>query len=1579
MPTIKPTLPGTYIFNAFFKEGKIVSKLKPLTNSIVALELVEADNAAFTKNIQDKKPVVFRTDINGKLKSLITPAKENGSSESTGKLDLDPNGYVHSVQTKKDAPPKALIAIPPVDAVSFLAAASAGQGAQWAKDLLEALSSFHPEGIEAIELQRNIPIANIEMPKKTPTTEEEKEYQRWYNAITKENRPLQGYIIAKVRAAILIINKTVPVDISQEIELYRFQGKPNVGNWDEESSADYYIASVQGTEVTLPEGLYKIRIPFNPEKNIDDWHKTAKDNGYYELAVWLKFDIQNPAGAFCIVSCDPVSVEEAIIKQFPRFYSHLISAAQDLKKGHDIADPSKKITTDDAASKSKQTSSTTPAKGFVDYCKSWSVAKESSQLAVKFSARDLSTHIDDNGEVYEGKKALAFDMAKAIHSSLSDKEDPRVKTAVDFGLALKSGNDAWADFEKKRAKYIEALDDGALVPWKKALKDEFVHLPMNSADDIAAHRQSLIGKLGVPKVATDLFGRAMTYIDLYQNTEAIVKGGSTLAFTTIPDFKKSKSNYKDIAKSYFDILGEKEIYSSVTLSGGFAFNSAELSKENILKIKSVIGDIKKGLEQDAETKIIVAGHTCDLGSMEYNQTLSEQRADAVKNELVNNHGIEQGRIDTKGHGEQHPIADNTNENNRSKNRRLEILALAPATQKVCPAREGMDTLERYRSLSVQKSLEVDEGAIKVAQQATDMALGVMAIIPATAPFAAAIFLAGAAKDIAVSAGKLLDEWGNEGAINKFFQDRKRLATMSKESRANQGMLKELFADKKVGDKLSASNDTIWAAQYRLRAEALAGLVGIMMRAASAADGPKDYLDRLEKYCIKAYINNFIIGDNWAYPLNGLSDLKMEEYWLYAISSFDKDKPDYQALKLETFGLDADNHLVDAASTKDNKTAQSIAMLAATRYSSAHGGYYMTRPPQAYTTDTLSANFQSYFPVHAFGSDDIKSFGETFNPIFSNYGRAQLYKTAIYYLDQNTNKWVLYKDKITTKIYGGGRRRVSHYPEISPFTPVRILVVFNDEMVGIAPLSFRLSRTDGIDIPGPTYKALAAPLGKEELLDYQNESQYAGRVGCVFYPFFSLGKKTFRGTKPLATSKAFWIYDNAKDYNNAGNLRHMYYSYSCSIGENNTFYDIPLSSELDSNNEIKLDSDFFNAVADDFKVSINTEARPGELALLEKHFLISKTPDYEYPPLFSGEKRVRVLTRIGGENSDYFMPVTKGGDYIMPGVGGGTFTSPTTHIFDDVTKNDTVCKRHEIEVEGFEAKIKNFDWRTPVEFVFVFTCTELLKEGYSDETNHSDYRQIPMSVNLCEESRWMEDQDFSRDTTGPQLSSTLQYLGKASRSSAIKPEATGFGKYTFTDDNFDFVEDAKRIPNRPFKRNANLKPIIDILKQEDDKARALIGWQERPGEHNNTDKERYVYAAHISCKYLSPKALEVNSIRPFGKDIFERAGKFDEYIQYYFKNFKTVEGSTFGTVDHNGGAAFFYCFETPSSFVKGAPWADPMPSEIYDLYEIVLSQDEKDDFKSTSITEKRLKDWLETTELNFNLLKAFEKSLKREIK
>lgn len=74
------------------------------------------------------------------------------------------------------------------------------------------------------------------------------------------------------------------------------------------------------------------------------------------------------------------------------------------------------------------------------------------------------------------------------------------------------------------------------------------------------------------------------------------------------------------------------------------------------------------------TRIEVAGHTCDLGSASYNQGLSERRAQAVRDYLVNN-GVDVNRLSVRGYGEDRPKVANTSDANRQQNRRVELVVL----------------------------------------------------------------------------------------------------------------------------------------------------------------------------------------------------------------------------------------------------------------------------------------------------------------------------------------------------------------------------------------------------------------------------------------------------------------------------------------------------------------------------------------------------------------------------------------------------------------------------------------------------------------------------------------------------------------------------------------------------------------------------------------------------------------------------------------------------------------------------------------------------------------------------------------
>jgi len=72
-----------------------------------------------------------------------------------------------------------------------------------------------------------------------------------------------------------------------------------------------------------------------------------------------------------------------------------------------------------------------------------------------------------------------------------------------------------------------------------------------------------------------------------------------------------------------------------------------------------------------QTTIIVQGHTDSTGSAAYNQTLSERRANSVKNALIQR-GVNPARITAVGFGKNAPIADNRTEYGRQQNRRVEV-------------------------------------------------------------------------------------------------------------------------------------------------------------------------------------------------------------------------------------------------------------------------------------------------------------------------------------------------------------------------------------------------------------------------------------------------------------------------------------------------------------------------------------------------------------------------------------------------------------------------------------------------------------------------------------------------------------------------------------------------------------------------------------------------------------------------------------------------------------------------------------------------------------------------------------------
>jgi outer membrane protein OmpA-like peptidoglycan-associated protein len=82
-----------------------------------------------------------------------------------------------------------------------------------------------------------------------------------------------------------------------------------------------------------------------------------------------------------------------------------------------------------------------------------------------------------------------------------------------------------------------------------------------------------------------------------------------------------------------------------------------------------LNDIADYMKANPTFSLSIVGHTDNTGSDEYNQKLSEDRAEAVKKYLVNK-GVGEISITSSGKGESEPIADNNTPEGRDKNRRV---------------------------------------------------------------------------------------------------------------------------------------------------------------------------------------------------------------------------------------------------------------------------------------------------------------------------------------------------------------------------------------------------------------------------------------------------------------------------------------------------------------------------------------------------------------------------------------------------------------------------------------------------------------------------------------------------------------------------------------------------------------------------------------------------------------------------------------------------------------------------------------------------------------------------------------------
>jgi len=180
---------------------------------------------------------------------------------------------------------------------------------------------------------------------------------------------------------------------------------------------------------------------------------------------------------------------------------------------------------------------------------------------------------------------------------------------------------------------------------------------------VAQRKSELAGALAA--TAVEKLKKEQADADFLKTQTAIVKQGKQ-------DLSDSERRTADAlaALAQLGSTREEERGLVITLSGSVLFKSGESTLLSSAQTK--LDQVVAALMAVRERSLIVEGHTDSQGSNASNQSLSQFRADAVRDYLIHG-GYPNNLVQSRGKGEDNPIADNASPEGRANNRRVEII------------------------------------------------------------------------------------------------------------------------------------------------------------------------------------------------------------------------------------------------------------------------------------------------------------------------------------------------------------------------------------------------------------------------------------------------------------------------------------------------------------------------------------------------------------------------------------------------------------------------------------------------------------------------------------------------------------------------------------------------------------------------------------------------------------------------------------------------------------------------------------------------------------------------------------------
>ena len=143
----------------------------------------------------------------------------------------------------------------------------------------------------------------------------------------------------------------------------------------------------------------------------------------------------------------------------------------------------------------------------------------------------------------------------------------------------------------------------------------------------------------------------------------------------VGDFDGKLATIDAKTQQALDVMASSKLERQVVVEAGATFkpNSATLPPTAKKEIDSILSELKRSPSGTEGVTFLVAGHTDNSGSEDYNYALGQKRANAVANYLVSQKQVDRARVMPVSYGESAPMLDNATAKGREMNRRVELM------------------------------------------------------------------------------------------------------------------------------------------------------------------------------------------------------------------------------------------------------------------------------------------------------------------------------------------------------------------------------------------------------------------------------------------------------------------------------------------------------------------------------------------------------------------------------------------------------------------------------------------------------------------------------------------------------------------------------------------------------------------------------------------------------------------------------------------------------------------------------------------------------------------------------------------